>query len=262
MFNFFSRKPKEKDIKQAAYIVSEVLLRLKKLAIIGVELNILDDFAKSIIKRYGATPYNKGYHPKWAKEPYPAVICASINEEAAHAPPDNKILKDGDIVIFDLGVRYKSACGDAAITVAVGEIDNQKNRLLRYARRTLYEGIKQVKAGVSIREIGKAMERLANGRGYNIVKDLGSHAIGKEMHEEPLFSNYDNPELENVLLKEGQVICIEPILTPGKAIISIKPDNWTLYCVDNKPAAMFEAMVRVKKNGPEILTHHLIFDDI
>lgn len=258
--SIFNRKPKEADIREAARIVSVILLELKELTKPDVNLNLLDEIASRRIKEMGASSCNFQYKPDWAVTPYPATICASVNHEICHAPPGGRTLRNGDIVTYDLGVRYKSGCGDAALTVAVGEIDNRKQRAMRYGLQTLYAGIKVVQAGQKIGSIGEAMERYASISGYNIIEEFGSHHIGKEMHEKPYilnYTNYQDPSFREEL-KEGAVICLEPMLTPGNGNVAIsKRDGWTAYCPDGQSVVMFEAMIKVLAGGYEILTCHL-----
>ena len=257
--NIFKRRVKLKHLREAANIVSDVLLELKRLTKPGVNLGMLDEMAERRIREAGATPYNKGYHPEWSKTPYPATICASVDEEVCHAPPGLRELKKGQIVTYDVGIKYKTGCGDAAITVPVGEISNRKERLLRYAKRALFAGISEVKAGRPVSKIGEAVSKDADINGYYIIKEFGGHSIGREMHEEPKIPNFYDKKNDAIILTEGQVICIEPMITPGNAKIGIsKEDSWTVFCLDKQPVAMYEAMILVTKNGYEILTHHLI----
>lgn len=255
--------PKEKDIRDAADIVSIILLELKELTKPDVSLNLLDEYAARRIKELGATSYNFQYKPDWAVEPYPATICCSVNHEICHAPPRGRILKSGDIVKYDIGIRYKSACGDAGLTVAVGDIDNRKRRAMHYGLQSLYEGIKVVRAGVPISSIGKAIETYATLRGYTIIKEFGGHHIGKEMHmkpEIPHYVDYKNlPQVQNQeVLEEGKVICLEPMLTPGSGRVAINiEDKWTAFCVDRQPVVMWEHMILVTAKGYEILTKHI-----
>src|SRR3990167_9070921 len=141
------RKTLLEDQRVAAGIVTDVLLELQALTKPDVSLDALDEIAERMIRERGGEPYNKGYRPDWAPEPYPNTICCSVDYEICHAPPRGRTLQEGSIVKYDLGVKYKSGCGDAAITVAVGQVDNRKNRAMRYGLRALMEGITVVKAG-------------------------------------------------------------------------------------------------------------------
>lgn len=246
------------DQRVAAGIVTDVLLELKALTKPGVSLDMLDELAERMIRERGATPYSKGYKPEWAPTPYPATICCSVDYEICHAPPRGRTLQEGSIVKYDLGVKYKTGCGDAAITVAVGQVDNRKNRAMRYGLRALMEGITVVKAGVPISAIGRAIQNFAESRGYTVIREFGGHHIGKEMHEAPLIPHVSYPEDDTVLLQEGAIICIEPMITPGKGVMKVaKEDGWTAFCPDGQPVVMFEHMILVTKDGYEILTKHL-----
>ena len=247
------------DQRVAANIVTEVLLELKRLTAPGVSLGMLDEVAERMIRERGGEPCNKGYKPDWAREPYPSTICASVDWEVCHAPPAGRELREGSIVKYDLGVRYQSGCGDAALTVAVGEIDNRKRRAMRHGIEALNAGLHAVRAGAKVSDIGRAIEKYALPRGYNVIREFGGHKIGKEMHEEPtIASTTGGLKSSREFLEEGWVICIEPMLTPGDGKVSMSlTDGWTYFCKDGQPVVMFETMALVKKDGYEILTDHL-----
>lgn len=253
------KSPPEKEVRKAAEIVARALETLKLSTTEGVSLLELEKIAQEAIRAQGAVSYNKGYKPEWSQVPYPAVLCVSVNEEVAHGIPTDRKLKKWDLVTYDLGIKYKSACGDAAITVPVGEPLPRDARLLRYSMQCLQEGIKKVHDGVSIGELQRAMENYARLNGYSIVKDYAGHGIGFDMHEEPLiphFYDINNPRQD--ILTEGQVICLEPILTPGNGVIYMKEDKWTTATIDRQKASMFEVMLLVTKEGSEILTPNLL----
>ena len=246
------------DQHKAADIVTAVLLELKELTAPDISLDMLDELAERMIRECGGEPYNKGYKPSWSESPYPSTICASVDYEVCHAAPAGRILKSGSIVKYDLSVRYKSGCGDAALTVAVGEIDNRKERAMRYGLQALYEGIKVVRAGAPISTIGDAIERFCDIHGYNVIGNYAGHHIGREMHEDPIIPHKYFKENDDKFLEEGKIICIEPMITPGKAITSVNPvDGWTVFCPSGQPVVMFEHMILVGKDGPEILTKHI-----
>lgn len=249
---------------QAWGIVVKTLLAVKERAIVGAKLSDLDAYAESIIKEYGGTPINKGYPPeeKWQAEvrpttPFPNTLVCNVNSVVAHGNATDYELRDGDTVVFDLGVKYDGLSGDAALTVLVGNVENHSDRLVRYARLTTLEGIKKIKAGASLAEVGKAMEHYASMRGYVINQTFASHAIGKEMHEDPIIQNYYVAENEEVFFEEGRMYCIEPILT-YKDIWGMRAFNdWAWVTRDGKRCAMFEHQVLVTKDGCKILTKDL-----
>jgi len=256
------KKAQLEDMREAGRIVSDVLRELERLSKPDVSLDMLDELAERMIRERGAEPYNKGYHPAWSDGPYPSTICANVNDEACHAPPGGRILKNGDIVTYDLGIRYRKGTGDAALTVAVGEPSNRKLRTMRHAKHALYNAIRTVKAGVPISEIGKAIEATAFMANCRVVKEFGGHTIGKEMHMEPHVPMHYDSAFDSVLLQEGQIICIEPMLTPGNGKIGLSPDKWTVFVTDQQPVAMFEHMILVTKDGYELLTNHIIEEGI
>lgn len=245
-------------------IVVETLLAVKAKAVVGARLSDLDLLAESIIKGHAAIPINKGYAPEeqWQAEvrpttPFPNTLVCNVNAVVAHGNATEYELRDGDTVIFDLGVEFDGSCGDAAFTIPVGNVTNRHDRLLRYARLTTLEGLKHVKAGSRASDVGKAMEHYASMRGFVINQTFASHAIGKKMHEEPVIPNYYILEMEDVLFEEGKMYCIEPILT-YKDIWGMRAFNdWAWVTRDGQRAAMFEHQVLVTKDGCKILTKDL-----
>src|SRR3990167_3867236 len=200
------------DIRKAAEIVSIVLLELKDLTKPDVSLALLDELAERRIRELGGEPAFKGYQPSWAKTPFPATVCMSVDWEVAHGIPGNRTLREGSIVTYDVGVKYKSGCGDAALTVAVGEVDSFKQKLMRHGREALQEGIKAVKAGQPISGIGKAIEHYCLLKNLDVIKDFSGHHIGAEVHEEPNIPSFHDKDRDDHLLEEGKVICIEPMI--------------------------------------------------
>jgi len=243
------------DQRKAADIVSKILLELKELTAPGVSLDMLEELAERRILEEGGEPLFKGYISNNAKDPFPSCLCASIEFEAAHAAPKKISLAEGTIIKYDLGVKYKSGCADACITVAVGKVDNRRQRAMRHGLKALYKGIKVVKAGVAVSEIGKAIEKHCDKEGYRIIKGLQGHHIGIELHEKPNIPNFYDPMYSGLFLKEGDVICIEPHITPGKGDISLWIDDWTVFTVDHQPVVAYEHMVLITKDGYEILTN-------
>ena len=192
------------DQRVAAGIVTDVLLELKALTKPGVSLDMLDELAERMIRERGATPYSKGYKPEWAPTPYPATICCSVDYEICHAPPRGRTLQEGSIVKYDLGVKYKTGCGDAAITVAVGQVDNRKNRAMRYGLALSWRGITVVRAGVPIFCYRQSNSNFAESRGYTVIREFGGHHVSaKRCTRHLLFLIISYPEDDTVLLKKG-----------------------------------------------------------
>src|SRR3990167_4195007 len=252
-----TQRPKAQldDIRKAAKIVSTVLLELKQLTVPGAQLDLLDEYANKRIKELGGEAALLNYQPTWSKTPFPATCCMSVDYEVAHGIPDKRELREGMIIKYDIGVRYKTGCGDAALTVAVGEIDNFKQRLMRFGQEALMEGIKVVKAGAPISVIGKAIENYCLTKNVEIIRDFAGHHIGAEIHQEPNIPSYYDKECDNQFLKEGDVICIEPFVTrAGYGQIGIAEDGWTAYQVKGQPVVQFEHQILITKDSYEILT--------
>jgi len=213
----------------------------------GITTKELDSLAYHYIISRGATPSFKGYRG------YPASICTSINEEVVHGIPDNRKLKDGDIIAIDIGACYKGYHSDSAWSYAVGEIDEEKKYLLSHTEEALFEGLKVIKAGARVGDIGSVVETYAKKHNLGVVKELVGHGIGKELHEFPDIPNYGTKDTGPVL-EEGMVIAVEPMLNFGTANVYILDDEWTVVSADGKPSAHFEHTVLVTKDGYIILT--------
>ena len=265
-----------------AETVSEVLRSVVEMAKPGVNLLALEKRAETTMQVLGAESVNKGYHPKWATSPFPSVVCLGVNDVIAHAIPTSYDLQDGDLLYIDTGVRINNLCGDAGLTVPIGEISNRDERLLRFAKRALYEGIRAVKPGIKVTEIGEAIYWFARRNGYIVNRVFMGHGIGKQMHEVPQIPHfpilpdekyippdselepfkkkgkYEYKEKEGVpRLVEGQVICLEPMLTYKDPVGKKDGDGWTQRTRDGKKSAFFEHMIRVVTGGYEILTNHI-----
>jgi len=237
-------------MREAGMMVSKTHQYLKDFIKPGITTKELDQLAEKYIRSIGGIPTCKGY------EGFPASLCTSVSDEVVHGIPGNRKLKDGDIITIDMVIDYKGYQVDAAWTYAVGEISDEKKYLMEHTEKALYEGIKQVKPGNRIGDISNAVQEYAESHKLGVVKELVGHGIGKEMHEDPEVPNYG---MKNTgpRLKEGMVICIEPMLNLGTADICILDDDWTIVTGDEKPSAHFEHTVLITKDGYEILTPRL-----
>ena len=242
--------------------VSDILKAITEKAKVGVNLLDLEKSAETLITLYGAQSANKGYQPKWATSPYPSVICLGVNDVIAHSPPYDYVLKDGDLLHIDLGIIINGMCGDAGLTVPIGEVSNKDRHLLKYSKGALYEGIKVVKAGIKVTEIGIAIERYAISHGFVVNKVFQGHGIGRTMHAGIQIPHFDilidKPDLDNIpVLVEGDVICLEPTLTYKDKFGYRDKDGWTHRTRDGRKSAFFENMIRVTSLGGEVLTSHI-----
>lgn len=237
-------------MREAGKMVSMTHQYLKNFIKAGITTKELDRLAEEYIRKMGGVPTCKGY------EGFPATLCTSVNDTVVHGIPDNYKLKDGDIITIDMVIGYKGYQGDAAWTYAVGSISDDKKYLMEHTEKALYEGVKQVKPGNHIGDISAAVEQYANKYNLGVVKELCGHGIGREMHEDPEVPNYGTAGT-GPKLREGMVICIEPMLNLGTADIYILDDDWTIKTDDGMPAAHYEHTILVTKDGYEILTPRL-----
>lgn len=237
--------------KRHAAILRELASMIKP----GITAAELDDRAAQLIAEGGDKAAFLDYKPYGAKRPYPASLCVSINDEVVHGVPNEKekIIKEGDIVSIDLGLVHKGMFTDMAVTVPVGKVAPELEKLIRVTKEALMAGIKAVKGGKKIGDIGSAIEKIGLENKYGIVQELSGHGVGYDVHEEPYVPNYGIAgKGEN--LKPGMVIAIEPMFNLGTKNIFLDSDGYTYRTADGKASAHFEHTVLVTENGAEILT--------
>ena len=242
------KTPKEiQIIAEGGKILAKIMKELGKRVRPGITTKELDKVAEDLVFKYGARPSFKGHLG------FPAVLCTSINEEIVHGIPSERKLKEGDIISLDLGILFKGFHTDMAITVPVGRVKPEVTRLIRVTKKALKRGIKKIRPGNTIGDIGNTIQRYVEDQGFNVVRDLCGHGIGKEVHEEPQIPNYgkrrNGPELV-----EGMVICLEPMVTVGDWHIKKAKDGYGFQTADESLSAHFEATIAVKKVGCEVLT--------
>ncbi len=239
-------------MRQAGRIVAEVLERMKEWAVPGVTTGELDARAEALIRQRGAIPSFKGYPPGSA-HPFPASICASINEELVHGIPDSRVLREGDILSVDVGAIYEGYHGDAAITLPVGQVSPEVMRLLEVTAQALAVGIAQARPGNHCGDISAAIQRYVEGQGFNVVREYTGHGIGRRMHEDPQVPNYGEPG-RGPLLRPGMTIALEPMVLAGDYAVRVLGNQWTVVSADGKPTAHFEHTIVVRDGAAEILT--------
>ena len=237
-------------MRHAGMLVSKMHKYIKPFIKEGITTKELDRLCEKFILDNDAVPCEKGYHG------YPASICASVNDTVVHGIPNNYKLKNGDIITIDVVIGYHGYQGDAAWTYAVGEVNKDKRYLMEHTEKALYEGVKMVKPGNRVGDISAAVQEYATSHKLGIVHELCGHGIGREMHEDPDVPNFGVAGT-GPRLKEGMVICIEPMLTFGKRYVYVLDDDWTVKTEDKSDAAHYEHTVLVTKDGYEILTPRL-----
>lgn len=214
---------------------------------VGVTLRRLDRIAADIIRSRGCTPSFLNY------QGFPAHICTSPNEVIVHGIPGDYRLAPGDILSIDAGAVYEGYHGDAALTIGIGDLDEEARRLLEVTRRALWEGIDQARAGGRVGDIGHAVEQAAAPYGYGVVRDYVGHGIGRAMHESPQIPNYGVPG-KGTRLKRGMAVCIEPMFNLGTHETLTKADGWTVVTADGQRSAHFEHTVALTADGPVVTT--------
>ena len=250
--------------RRLAAILTEVVSRAHS----GVSTYELDRHAERLILDSGGISAFKGYRIREEETPYPASTCISVNDEVVHAiPRKNKILKEGDVVGFDIGMRWpagahsnfrphisvKPLYTDMAITIGIGNISKDAGRLIAATKKALAVGIRAVRAGIHVGDVSNAIQKYLEKNGLGIIRDLAGHGVGHTLHEDPLIPNYGKPGT-GALLKEGMVIALEPMATLGSWEVQLDSDQWTFRTRDKSIAAHFEHTVAVTKNGAEIIT--------
>ncbi len=237
-----------KKIREACKIAAKVIEAIQNRIAPEIDTESLDEFAEKMILKLKAYPAFKGYRG------YPKTICASINDEVVHGIPSrDRILKSGDIISIDLGVRFKGYYGDVAATFGVGKISPLAKKLIETTRNSLYIGISKAQAGNKLGDVSSAIETYVTQHGFSVVRRFVGHGIGKQLHEEPEIPNFGFPG-EGPELKNGMVLAIEPMVNAGSYEVEILKDGWTAVTKDGKLSAHFEHTILISGEQPEILT--------
>ncbi len=242
-------KEQIKNIQKSGEILAYTLNKAVKAVKNGISAKELDELAEKIIRDKKAEPAFKGY------DGFPASLCVSINENIVHGvPTKNAILKQGDVVGLDLGVKYNGYFADMAVTIAVGKISSQAKKMIQVTKKALDLGIKQAKTGNTIGDIGKAIQTYVEKNKFSVIRQLTGHGVGKKIHEDPKIPNFIPSSWENIKLQEGMVLAIEPMVAMGDFKIKTLSDGWTVAMADKSLSAHFEHTIVVTKKGGKILT--------
>lgn len=235
-------------IRKAGRIVADVLDGVRELVRPGVSTQTLDEFAERFIRSAGAVPAFKGYRG------YPKTLCTSLNSEVIHGIPSKDVtLKQGDIISIDVGAVVEGFYGDAAVTLPVGAITPEAERLIRVTAESLQRGIAQAKSGNRLYDISHAVQTHVESNGYSVVREYVGHGIGRNLHEDPQIPNFGAPG-QGPRLKPGMVLAIEPMVNAGGSATVVKEDHWTAATADGSLSAHFEHTIAVMPDGPWVLT--------
>ena len=247
------KSKKEIDyIRESCRIVAETLQLLKSNVKPGITTLELDKIAEDYIRSNNAVPAFKGYSQGGAPG-FPGSVCSSVDDEVVHGIPGSRILKEGEIVSVDIGVLKNGFFGDAALTVAVGNISDEKKKLMDVTERSLQLGIEQAIAGNKVHDISNAVQVYVEANGFSIVRDLCGHGVGKFLHEDPSIPNFGRKGT-GPKLKNGMTLAIEPMVNAGKYDVITAKDGWTILTADGSTSAHFEHTILINNNSPEILT--------
>jgi methionyl aminopeptidase len=248
MKNYFTADEIEK-VAQGGKILRDTLhtvVGLVQPGVTGVQLN---QAAEALIKQAGAKPAFKGY----GQPPYPNALCVSINDCVVHGIATDKPLNDGDIVTLDLGVVYQGYYTDMAMTVPVGTVSKETTRLITVTREALQLGLDVIRPGIKTGAIGQAVQSYVEKHGFSVIREFTGHGVGKAVHQEPSIPNYGKPQ-DGVVLEEGMILAIEPMVAQGDWRVVIAPNHWDVMTADHSLAAHWEQTVAVTADGYRILT--------
>jgi methionyl aminopeptidase len=241
-----------KKMRRAARIVAEVLEGMREWVAPGVTTAELDGLAEAVIRKRNAIPSFKGYPPGSAR-PFPANVCTSINAELVHGIPGPRVLQEGDIISIDVGAILDGYHGDAAITLPVGQISPEAQRLLGVTEGALYAGIAAARVGNRSGDISIAIQSHVEGRGYQVVREYTGHGIGRQMHEDPQVPNYGSPG-QGVRLRKGMTVALEPMVLAGDSRVRVLDDHWTVVSCDGELTAHFEHTIAITDGDAQILS--------
>ena len=244
-------------MRRAGGVVADVLSKLQEIAEPGVTTGHLDSVALQTAADAGAKALFKGVRSAVAQTPFPGSICASVNDQVVHGIPSDSVkLKNGDILSIDFGVRLNGYCGDAAVTIGIVEVSEDRRRLMDVTKQVLDIAIAKAAPAVKWSRIAAEMQDYAESAGFSVVKDFVGHGIGRRMHEEPRVPNFVSDELlaDDILLTEGMVLAVEPMINAGTGNVRTMKNGWTVVTEDGECSAHFEHTIAIVENGCEVLT--------
>lgn len=241
------------SLREGGRLLAKILERVVEQVKPGVSTNDLNLVAEREIIKVGGKSSFKGYVARTAHKPYPAALCVSVNDEVVHGIPGERVLKSGDIVGLDIGMKYKGFYTDMAVTVPVGRASNEAKRLILVTKKALARAISAVNSGGHIGDIGEAVQKFVEREGFGVVRELVGHGVGCAVHEEPEIPNWGKKGTGPKIL-EGMVLALEPMVTAGSPRVKVSGDGWAWRTADGSLAAHFEHTILVTKKGAEILT--------
>jgi methionyl aminopeptidase len=242
-------------IRESALLVSATLAEVAKVIKPGITTLALDKLAHDFIKDHGAVPAFLNYGG------FPYSLCISPNEQVVHGFPSDYIIKEGDLISVDCGVIKNNYFGDSAYTFSIGEINEERKKLVKVTQECLAFAIEKAVVGMRIGDIAYAVQNHAETNGFGVVKELVGHGVGIKLHEKPDVPNYGKRG-SGIKLEEGMVLAIEPMINAGKAAVKFWPDGWTVTAKDNKPSAHFEHTVAIRKGKADVLSTFSVIEKV
>ncbi len=253
------KSPRELSLmREAGRVVAKALDQVRRLAVPGVSTAELDAAVAAIFREHGAIPLFQGYPSSVkGKPPFPAVICASVNEQVVHGIPNRRPLREGDVVSIDTGCKLNGWCGDSALTLAIGRVRPEHQKLLDVTAETLALAIRAMGRCRYWSEVAALMEQYVKSQGFYVVEKFVGHGIGRDMHEDPQVPNFVSKALRrnDIRLEPGVVLAIEPMVAMGTKNVRTLPDGWTIVTKSGLPSAHFEHTVAMTTEGPKVLTY-------
>lgn len=234
-------------MRHAGWVVALILERLRQGIRPGMTTAELDEITLRDAQLYGVTPSFKGYHG------YPANLCVSVNDEVVHGIPGERVLREGDIVSLDFGAIYEGLQADAAVTVGVGQIDPEAQRLVEATRGALMAGIGRCRPGAHLGDVSAAIQEYVETRGFSVVREYSGHGVGRELHEDPQIPNFGSPG-SGPRLRQGMTLALEPMVNAGGWLTRLAPNQWTVLTADSSLSAHFEHTIVITAGGAEVLT--------
>lgn len=253
--NWIKTEDEQERLRKSSRYLADIVEVLRKSVVPGVTTGELGKKAEALIRNIGGEPLFKGYGKAWGAPPFPAAVCLSIDHEVVHGIPLSQVvLKQGQLLKIDIGMRFEGMVSDMARTIAVGEISAEAKKLLETTRLALETGINTLRPGSTMEEYARAVEGIVQAQGFSCVRDLVGHGVGRELHEDPQIPNYTGSRLPPFQFEAGMTVALEPMVNVGGYQVELADDGWTFVTADRKLSAHFEDTVLITQTGNEILT--------
>lgn len=255
----FIKSPREiKSMREGGRILETIMKELSAHVVSGNTTLELDKLAQELVFAYGGIPSFKGYKSSDEGKTFPATLCASLNCEIVHGVPSGeKVLKSGDVLKIDIGMKYDGMHTDMARTVIVGKATAEAKKLVKVTEQSFWEGVKKMAPGKYLNEYCRTVEAYVKKNGFSVVRDLVGHGIGKNLHEYPNVPNYYDKKFKDIILRSGMTFALEPMVNAGSHKTKINPDGWTFETADGNLSSHYENTVVITENGAEVLTCQL-----